>query len=343
MDIRKRYPNKIMPPHFEKVFERQRLFELFEHKTKVPVTWVSGPPGAGKTVFILSLLEKRKSTFIWYRIDNNENNLEDIFYFLAIAASKNYPWMKLKLPVFTSEYANNVEGFARVFFRQLCVVLTKESAIVLDNCQEIEKNSVFSRIVQIAANEFPRHLQLICISRNQPGATLKRLYVNNELVEIDNTALKFDHQESLAFLKWLNPQLEHHHVRLIQTKTKGWAAGMVLMAEQFNQNGFADNFDTNENVFEYLISEILSRVSKEKHTFLVSAALFTQFTDEMVTTLTGCKQVKSYLDELVLKNLFVERSIGPDPIYSYHPLFRGLSRKLRISIFMQKACCLLKM
>ncbi len=74
----KRYPIKITPPTYEHVFERERLYNIVEQNKTCNTIWVNGPPGAGKTVFITSLLKKLKAKFLWYRIDSSENNLEDI-------------------------------------------------------------------------------------------------------------------------------------------------------------------------------------------------------------------------------------------------------------------------
>src|SRR5690606_5814160 len=101
-----------------------------------------------------------------------------------------YPRQKIKLPVFTAEYANDVENFACVFFRELFASLTRESAIVLDNCQELEKDATFFRLLQIAINQLPDGMQLICISRNRLNAALKRLQLNNELLAIGDAELQ---------------------------------------------------------------------------------------------------------------------------------------------------------
>jgi ATP/maltotriose-dependent transcriptional regulator MalT len=142
-----------MPPDYTRIFERTFLFELFKKRKTANIIWVNGSPGAGKTVFVTSLLKKQHASFLWYRIDSGEKDVADIFYFLALAAQKNHPRKKLNLPVFTSEYAGDVENFARVFFRELFASLTKESAIVLDNCHELEKNAAFFRLIQIVRSD----------------------------------------------------------------------------------------------------------------------------------------------------------------------------------------------
>ncbi|SFL71923.1 hypothetical protein SAMN05421863_100348 [Nitrosomonas communis] len=86
----------------------------------------NGLTGSGKTVFVVSLLKKQQVTFLWYQIDISENNFADIFYFLALAAQKYYPGEKLKLPIFTAEYGDDVEGFCITVFLDFYTVFPKK-------------------------------------------------------------------------------------------------------------------------------------------------------------------------------------------------------------------------
>lgn len=323
MIFKKRYPAKIAPPVYERVFIRKRLFDLVRHKNVVKVIWVNGAAGYGKTVFVASYLRELQEPFLWYKADNGENTIEDLFYFLTLALQKNYPNEKFKLPVLNMDFVNNLESFTRIFFRQFFSLLVRESAIVIDNCQEIENDAFFLKMLKIAVDELPLGLQLICISRNQPDPALKHLSVYHELLEINEAELKFNQQESQDFLKWLNPQLSDDHINAIYSKTIGWAAGMVLMSEHYRLTGF-DSSNTNKNTFDYLAAELLSNIPEDKHIFLVSTALFTRFTIDMAVQLTQYKHAKVFLNELVAGNKFVEHSEGSNPSYSYHPLLRDL-------------------
>lgn len=244
----RKYPTKIIPPDYSRVFERHRLFELAEQNNTAKVMWVHGAPGAGKTVFVSSWLKKQQTPYLWYRIDASENHLADLFYFLTLATQRNYRHKKLKLPVFTSEYANNIENFARVFFREFFSTLADETAIALDNCQELEQDIQFPGLLQIMANELPQEIQIICISRNRPSADLQRLQLSNELLEVGNSELRFDLQESGKFLKWLDPTLTDSQIEQIQIKTQGWAAGMVLMARQYAVRGVSVEVNSGINI-----------------------------------------------------------------------------------------------
>src|SRR5690606_40771129 len=104
----------------------------------------------------------------------------------------------------------------------------------------------------------------------------------------------------------------------------GWVAGMVMMARQYAFLGFSEAINTESNVFDYLVSEILLRLPKELREFLVISALFNQLTAEMGLALTECRQAKLYLDELVSRNFLIERIASTKPIYRFHPLLKDL-------------------
>ena len=92
-----RYPSKIVPPVYQSVFERQRLFDMLAENQHQPLVWVHGSPGAGKTTLVSSWLKQRQARFLWYRMDSGINVSADLFYFLALSAQRNYPQKQVKL------------------------------------------------------------------------------------------------------------------------------------------------------------------------------------------------------------------------------------------------------
>ncbi len=218
---KKRFPNKIIPPHYPSIFVRQRLYGLLEENQHQPLVWVNGSAGSGKTVLVCSWLQQQQSQFLWYRMDNGNNLTADLFYFLSLSVQRNHPKKRFKLPVFTTECANDINAFAGVFFRQLFAVLETESAIVFDNCQEIENDPDFFQVLLIAVNELPEGLQMICLSRNRPTHLLKRLSLNNELLDINTENLRFTDSESTAFINWLHPEIDTVMCSALQLKANG--------------------------------------------------------------------------------------------------------------------------
>jgi len=321
-----RYPSKIIPPVYQTVFDRTRLLDILTEYKHRPLVWVHGSPGAGKTTLISSWLQQQKAPFLWYRMDKGINVCADLFYFLSLSAERNYPHKQFKLPVFTAEYADDIKVFAVVFFRQLFAALKNEAAIVLDNCQEIESDPEFFQVLQIALDNIPEGLQIVCLSRNQPAPFLSRLSLAGDMLQLNPALLRFTDAESSEFLAWLNPDVDKKTSTLLQSKAKGWAIALVLLSQK-NPNNIQEQMPAayeQQQVFGFLMTEILANLDKEALQFLAETAIFNQFTVSMATALTGYQNAQRFLDNLVDKNLLIDRTDEINPIYCYHPIFRDL-------------------
>jgi len=79
---------KTTRPSATTLVARPRLFRGLDRAAKRLITWVSAPPGAGKTVLIASYLVARHITNLWYQIDNGDNDIASFFYFLSLAAPR---------------------------------------------------------------------------------------------------------------------------------------------------------------------------------------------------------------------------------------------------------------
>ena len=67
---------KLSRPKLHNVLVRPRLFALLDQGQTRAVTWVAGPPGAGKTALVASYLETKKTKEVWYHLDFIELLLE---------------------------------------------------------------------------------------------------------------------------------------------------------------------------------------------------------------------------------------------------------------------------
>src|SRR5258708_15973347 len=76
--------------------------------------------------------------------------------------------------------------------------------------------------------------------RTDPALPLATLRAQNQLIEIDSVALRFDMQETQAFLDHAKPGvLELSDVQLLQRKTEGWPAALRIVASMPSRYGLA--------------------------------------------------------------------------------------------------------
>ena len=99
-----------------------------------------------------------------------------------------------------------------------------------------------SRIHQTVAyflKHAPSHCHVVLTTRAEPALPLATLRAQNQLIEIDALALRFDMQETKAFLDSTKPGvLELPDVQLLQRKTEGWPAALRIISSMPSQSGF---------------------------------------------------------------------------------------------------------
>jgi len=120
---------KISVPQLHGIVGRARLFDRIEQLRPGRTVWIAGPPGAGKTSLVASLVEARHPRALWYQVDGADADPAAFFYFLSLAA----PGRRVPLPLLQPEYLPDLGGFAERFFRELFERLPAGAVLVLDN------------------------------------------------------------------------------------------------------------------------------------------------------------------------------------------------------------------
>jgi len=314
---------KLTRPKLYDALPRPRLFSLLDDATKRPIVWLTAPPGAGKTTLVASYLEVRGLRHVWYQFDVSDSDTATFVHYMRIAAQQVGGKSAAALPLFTSELQQNLDRFARSFFRDLFSALPHPCVVVFDNVHEARTSPEQRAALAQGLEEVPEGITIIAISRADPPPELARLLANRHIVRFDGEALRCTPEEGEAILG--KQRLEAQDLKRVQKQSDGWVAALVLLREHLSRDGATLEESLGEGkdaIFQYFTGEIFSGAKPDNQRMLMLTAIPPSITAADAVALTGSEEAPRLLEYLYRRHLFTDRRHGAHTTYHYHALFR---------------------
>jgi len=308
---------------------RKRLFKLLDRGKHSPVAWVYGPAGSGKTTLISSYITARGLPSIWYRIESGDSNAAEFFHNMGLAGKMAAPRKRRPLPHFTPEHVMGLPAFTRGFFEDLYGRLKPPFVLVLDNYHELSQTSQIHGIIASAVDSLPGGGRIIIASRAAPPPALSRFAAGGKFSVIGPREIALTPKESKAIiaLKYTGRGKKpgDGEALAMHRRIGGWVGGLILLLESAARGGVAERSLKdlpNDAVFEFFAGEVFSKMDDETRDFLMKTAFLTEMTARMASDLTGLGRAARILSYLGRSHCFTEKRLKPQPVYTYHPLFR---------------------
>lgn len=313
---------KTSRPEVYRPTPRPRLFRRLDYREGRRVVWIAAPPGAGKTALLSSYVERRGLAPLWYQLDSADSDIAAFFRVLRVALASLSLGLAEELPELAPEHLADIAAFARSFFRALCSHLPEHFCLVFDNYHDLERGSGVHAVLNVALAELPQTLPILIASRAEPPSDFARLRANRELEVIGWDELRLTENEAAKLLASLRPRAKVD-VRELYRRSRGWAAGLVLLAQQVSDDATTGvDVDDAQSVFDYFSVEVFATMSDELRELLMSTALLPSVTANAARELSGNPNAPRLLEELHRRRWFVDRRDQPVARFEYHALFR---------------------
>jgi len=299
------------------------LFERLDSARDRGSVWICGPPGSGKTSLAASYLRARHLAGIWYDVDSVDADPAAFFHYLTLAAPKPRGKGAAALLTLSPEYLADLSNFTRRFFRVLFARLPSTAVVVFDNCHEVPPAAPFQDILRDALAEVREGITLLMASRLDPPAALARAHANRLFSRITAQELRLTADEMRAIVL-AERTVDGPTLELLQERSGGWAAGLVLMLEHLKAAGTvpaARPGETFNEAFDYFAGQVFDRVDPATQTLLLRTAFLPRVTLAAAQTLSGNPHAGSLLETVFRQRLFTDRHEAEEVSFQFHALF----------------------
>ena len=295
-----------------------------------PLTIVTGPPGAGKTMALALWAAAEAGTVAWISLDDFDNQPGAFWSYTVAALGRS----GVALPKVLSAAPPRRQADHTFLVRLTSVLAAQDPPVTLivDDLHVLTRPTVLTELDFVLRNAQPG-LRLVVSSRGDLLMSLHRYRLAGELTEIGANDLAFSTAEARLLLAQHGSALSAESLERLMRRTEGWAAALRLAAISMNGHPDPDQF-VNELITEdnaltgYLVEEVLKAAPSEVREVLLSTSILDHVNAEAARLLTGNEQAGAILPAMARANAFVQ------PIgcgwYRYHTLFAEVLRlKLR--------------
>jgi LuxR family maltose regulon positive regulatory protein len=313
---------KLAPPALpDDLVLRPRLHEALTVGVEGPLTLVSAPPGAGKTVMVASWVSSGAAPgpVAWVSLDQGDADRRRFWRLVAAALGVGVAAPRrgdLSAPLDALSYA-----LARC---------EEPVVLVLDDLHEVDHCEVAADLDRLLA-EAPRALRLVLVTRQDPPLRLPRLRLSGGSSEIREHDLAFTEHEASQLLKRAGAELTSHEMSMLWRRTEGWAAALRLAALALRDHPepeahVAALWESDRSLADYLLGEVLDRQPADLRSFLLQTSIVDALSGDLADALTKGVGGAARLADLVRRNAMVTPVAGSGGWFTYHTLLRELLR-----------------
>ncbi len=292
---------------------------------------ITAGPGFGKTTLLKQLESRCRGNSIFHSFQDSDRDLRNFILSLILAARRLQPGFggSLEEKVYRG-LLDSGEGAAESPF-DFVQELHKKTLIPLtlffDNLEMVNDSPETIAFVRHLLGHFPRGSRMYVAARSRPNLGIGRLRAAREVVEINQSHLKFTPEETAAFLRpaagmrWTEKEIMAWH-----EAGGGWPAPLDIIRAELTErrNAFAEKVSELINRPDALngyLTEIWNGLDAWRRNFFMECSLV-EPVEPAICALAGIETGQGlFVNESELSGL-ITATDEPDATFSIQPLFR---------------------
>jgi LuxR family maltose regulon positive regulatory protein len=320
---------KLAPPKVPGwIVPRKRIEKRLADGARGPLTVVTGPPGAGKTIAIASWAAAGSAPgpVAWVTLDEYDNR-QKVFWSYVLASLRR---AGVPVPRAVSAAARSGATDLGFILRLAAAIVAQRTPVVLvlDELHLLTDQRCLNGLARLLLNARP-FLRAVVASRSDPLLPLHRYRLAGELTEIRARELAFSVGEAGLLLAHHGISLPAESLEFLTERAEGWVAALRLAAismrgdphpEQFVKELVAEN----SPVASYLVEEVLNAQPPEVRNLLLKTSILDRVNAGLAGELAGDEAAGSILAALAPGNALVQPL--HEGWYRYHSLFAEVLR-----------------
>ncbi|QBD77273.1 hypothetical protein EPA93_15245 [Ktedonosporobacter rubrisoli] len=316
-----------IPPLRSTLLPREHLFTVLNQSRSYPLTLLSASAGYGKTTLLSAWASQRSGQVAWLALDEQDNDPARFWaYVIAALRKAGSPAGEATLAMSHFPQPAHLSSALTLLINELST-LGQETILILDDYHLIKEPTIHESL-QFLLDHLPACLHLLLATRGDPPLALARLRARGQMVEIRDTDLRLDSAEAASFLTQVMVlSLSEEEIRLLETRTEGWVAGLQLAALSLRRHAdvsaFLQAFSGSQRfILDYVQEEILGPLPESYQRFLLYTSVLERMNAEVCQALSGEQASQQMLEALERANLFLVPLDEERRWYRFHTLFR---------------------